>query len=611
MKKKQEKIKSEGTKKDKEITIENKEEKIEKNKETKESKFLTSLNNVFLFIILFPFHMFRYFNIALIYILKLMLRETPEKRQQRLQKEEEKRKEIQKEQERAEEYIREKSLEKKNELKFSNDTIKDNNPENEKRRNKEERREEHRIAKEKINREKLRQREAAKKERKSLLEELKKRNFFSKKRQQKLDKKRQILALDVNAADANRSTEKLIFKYVGKNPNGKIEKGTFMGYSKLDVHSYLLSEGYEVYEINAIAKANMFNIDLALRKPMKKDTLVFYLTQLSTYLKAGIPIVDSIKILESQAKKSSDKTIWKSIVYELSMGATLSEAMIKSGPIFPKLLINMIKTAEMTGNLPEVLDEQAEYYKSVAKSRKEMINALIYPAFVFVFAIAVVIYIIVYVVPQFESIYKSLGSELPAITKFIINVSSFFRTNYITIIFAVTAIIVSFIVLFKKSVSFKSSIQYLLMHVPAIDKIIIYNEMTMFSKTFASLINNNIFITDSMDILSRITENEIYKSIIYDAVIVLSKGENISTAFENQWAFPNIAYQMIVTGEKTGQLGLMMEKVADYYQEEQTNSVARIKALVEPLMIIILAVVVGGILLAVIIPMFSMYENII
>ena len=265
----------------------------------------------------------------------------------------------------------------------------------------------------------------------------------------------------------------------------------------------------------------------------------------------------------------------------------------------------------MTGNLPEVLDEQAEYYKSVAKSRKEMINALIYPAFVFVFAIAVVIYIIVYVVPQFESIYKSLGSELPAITKFIINVSSFFRTNYITIIFAVTAIIVSFIVLFKKSVSFKSSIQYLLMHVPAIDKIIIYNEMTMFSKTFASLINNNIFITDSMDILSRITENEIYKSIIYDAVIVLSKGENISTAFENQWAFPNIAYQMIVTGEKTGQLGLMMEKVAEYYQEEQTNSVARIKALVEPLMIIILAVVVGGILLAVIIPMFSMYENII
>ena len=450
---------------------------------------------------------------------------------------------------------------------------------------------EHRRAKEEIRKEKLRQKELQKQNKKSLLQKIKEKDVFEKNKRQ--DRKKQIVALDINSEDAKRSKEKIIFKYSALNPEGKIEKGSFLGYSKLDVHSYLLSEGYKVYEIKAVAKANMFNTDIALNRPMKKSILVFYLTQLSTYLKAGIPIVDSIKILSTQSKTESDKTIWKSVVYELSMGATLSEAMIRMGVIFPKLLINMIKAAEMTGDLPEVLDEQAEYYKAVEKSRKEMVNAMMYP-----------------VVPQFVGIYKNIGAELPGITKAIINVSNFVRSKYLIIILVILLIVSTFVILFKRSVSFKSNIQYMIMHIPVVGNIIIYNEMTMFSKTFATLINNNIFITDSMDILGRITDNEIYKSIIYDAVIALSKGENISVAFKDNWAFPNIAYQMIVTGEKTGQLGLMMEKVADYYNEEHLNTITRIKALIEPLMIIFLAVVVGGILLAVIIPMFSMYENI-
>ena len=467
---------------------------------------------------------------------------------------------------------------------------------------------EHRRAKEEIRKEKLRQKELQRQNKKSLLQKIKEKDVFEKNKRQ--DRKKQIVALDINSEDAKRSTEKIIFKYSALNPEGKIEKGSFLGYSKLDVHSYLLSEGYKVYEIKAVAKANMFNTDIALNRPMKKSILVFYLTQLSTYLKAGIPIVDSIKILSTQSKTESDKTIWKSVVYELSMGATLSEAMIRMGVIFPKLLINMVKAAEMTGDLPEVLDEQAEYYKAVEKSRKEMVNAMMYPLFVFIFAIIIIIYIIASVVPQFVSIYKNIGAELPGITKAIINVSNFVRSKYLIIILVILLIVSTFAILFKRSVSFKSNIQYMIMHIPVVGNIIIYNEMTMFSKTFATLINNNIFITDSMDILGRITDNEIYKSIIYDAVIALSKGENISVAFKDNWAFPNIAYQMIVTGEKTGQLGLMMEKVADYYNEEHLNTITRIKALIEPLMIIFLAIVVGGILLAVIIPMFSMYENI-
>ena len=141
--------------------------------------------------------------------------------------------------------------------------------------------------------------------------------------------------------------------------------------------------------------------------------------------------------------------------------------------------------------------------------------------------------------------------------------------------------------------------------------IVIYKEIIMFTKTFASLINYDVFITDSMEILGKITNNEIYKGLIRNAVINLSNGNGVSPAFKDQWAFPPIAYEMLLTGERTGRLGVMMEKVSNYYNSEQKNLVAQLKSLIEPIMIIFLAVVVGVVLLAVVVPMFGMYEKIV
>lgn len=578
-----------------------------KNEEKK--NIFTILFDGIIFILTLPFNIFKYLNLGFYYIIKLMLKESPEKAKARQERERKRQEEILKEQEKAREYLRKNQ---DSSLTFNADNSNEVVINRDKKLTKAELKEEHRIAQEKIRREKLRQKEEQRKEHKNLFEQLKERSFLYKSKQKKLDEKRKILSMDLNAKDAKRSTEKIIYKYTAKNPKGKIETGAFQGYSKLDVHSYLLSEGYEVYEIKAQAKANIFNTDIGLNRPMKKSVLIFYLTQLSTFLKAGISIVEAIKILQNQAKSKTEQTIWKAVVYELTMGSTLSDAMFKCGNnVFPRLLINMIKTAEMTGNLPEVLDEQVEYYKTIEKSRKEMINAMMYPAFVMVFAIAIVTYIMLSVVPQFVNIYESINAELPGITKFLIGVSGF-MTRHVFVIFAIFfLLIIAFILAYKRNVLFKAGVQRFMMHIPVVSNIIIYNEVAMFTKTFATLVNNNIFITDSMDILSRITDNEIYKGIIFDAVDCLSKGEPLSVAFNNQWAFPDIAYQMIVTGERTGQLGTMMEKVAEYYQEEHTNAIARVKALIEPILIIFLAVIVGGILLAVVIPMFSMYNNIV
>ena len=342
---------------------------------------------------------------------------------------------------------------------------------------------------------------------------------------------------------------------------------------------------------------------------IKMDDLIFFLTQLSTYIKAGMSLIDSIRILSRQYKNKNYRRIFKKLIYSLTMGDSFSTALAKQSETFPKLLINMVKTAEMTGQLPETLDDLAEYYGSIQKTKKQIVNAMIYPTIVFVFAIAVIVFIMLYVVPQFTEIYASMGVNIPSFTRIVMNVSNFLKNNAITILLIIIAVLSILLILIKNVKGFRKGYQYLIMHIPIIKDVIIYSEVVTFSKTFSSLLANNVFITDSMDILSKLSNNEIYKDLIYKTIENLGKGERLSIAFKNHWAFPLPAYEMLVTGEKTGQLPEMMAKVAAYYQEEQENIVARLKTFIEPILIVFLTVIVGIIILSIIIPMFSMYES--
>ena len=177
------------------------------------------------------------------------------------------------------------------------------------------------------------------------------------------------------------------------------------------------------------------------------------------------------------------------------------------------------------------------------------------------------------------------------------------------IILVVVSTLVIFLWLFKNVRLFKTMVQWFLMKLPIIGDVIIFNEVTNFTKTFASLLRHNVFITDSMEILNKITNNEIWKMIILDTITNLAKGDKISLAFQDHWAVPIPAYEMIVTGERTGQLPEMMQKVSDYYQEMHKNQVGRIKAFVEPILIIFLTGAVGLIVMSIIIPMFGMYSS--
>ena len=417
---------------------------------------------------------------------------------------------------------------------------------------------------------------------------------------------------DLASGKEKRTNKPVAFRYKAIDPTGKLVKGTFTGSSKLDVNAFLVNEGYDVYSIKTSSFINFVygQSSFGAQKMSNKD-LIFWLTQLYTYVKSGIPLTDAVKILSNQmGKKGNRKKVFEKIIYELTMGSSFSDALEKQGNVFPSLLINMLKASEATGELEETLKDMADYYREIETTRKQMISAMTYPAIITVFALGVITFILMYVIPQFTKVYEQADITINGFTKSIIDFSNFLKSN-ISFILLITAVIFLVIFLSYKNIKFfRKNIQILLMHLPVIGKVIIYNEMTIFTKTFASLLKNNVFITESIELLSKVTNNEVYKEIMYNTITNIAKGEKISESFKDHWAIPDVAYYMIVTGESTGELAAMMDNVSTYYQEQHRAIVANLKAFIEPIMITSLAVVVGAIILAVIIPMFDLYGSI-
>ena len=426
-------------------------------------------------------------------------------------------------------------------------------------------------------------------------------------------KSRDLLINEITNQDSVRTEFPTTFQYTAQSSEGHVVTGYLVAFTKQEVFNFLESEGYTVYKLETNKYIElMYGQKNFSKKKIKIKDLIFWLTQLSTYLKSGIPLTDSMRILSLQMGKSDlyKKRLFDAVVYQLIMGESFSDALAKQGNAFPSLLINMIKAAEATGDLEGTLDDMSSYYNDIETTRKQMISALTYPTVVMIFSLAVVTFILLYVVPQFSGIYESAGVELNPLTLFVLGASSFLQQYTIYIVLILVIIVLIIVYLYNSVRAFKYWLQYFAMHIPLFSKIIIYNEMTIFTKTFSSLLKNNVFITDSMEILTKITNNLIYKDIMINTINNIALGEKISESFKDNWAIPDVAYYMIVTGESTGELAEMMGRVSVYYQEEHKNIVNALKSLIEPFMIIFLAVVVGGVVLSVLIPMFSLYGEI-
>ena len=242
-------------------------------------------------------------------------------------------------------------------------------------------------------------------------------------------------------SDLNKKKKR--YSYKVKDNTGKTVSDYFDAESEVEVQSFLSSQGYNVVEIKEDKLSGSLGLVLvSTRKKMRLKDLVFFLTQLSTLIKAGIPLVESMAILSRQTKDKHIRMIYRRIVFELNKGVSFSDCLAKQGNTFPRMLINMVKTSELTGNLTEILDEMARYYRRTDSNRKQLINAMIYPSAIMIFAIAILTFVILYVVPSFTKMYEEAGSELPALTLAIISFSKFLGNYYMYLILGLVLIVI-------------------------------------------------------------------------------------------------------------------------------------------------------------------------
>ena len=419
------------------------------------------------------------------------------------------------------------------------------------------------------------------------------------------------LVIDPKGPDAVRNETKVLYQYIARNKEGKIIKGTFPAFSKVDVYSYLTDLGMIVYEINYNKTSSFLSSNNgSFKSRMKNKDLIFWLAQLATYIRAGIPLTDGVKVLAQQDKRAKYKPLYDSLIYELTTGQPFSVALERQGNAFPALLTNMVKSSEMIGNIEDTLEEMSAYYQEVEDTKKAIIGAMAYPSCVMVFALGICVFMLTYIVPKFVDVYESMNAEINPITQICLDLSAFLQNYWLYLIVGIAVVVIGYILAFKNSRQFRTTMQRFFMHLPIVGKLIMAKEMSMWARTFASLQKNNVLLTDSIDILEKITSNEIYKELMTRTVRNLIKGNKMSETFKNHWAVPDIASFMIQTGESTGELAEMLDKVADYYQKEQRNIVGSIKTFIEPAMIIMLAVVVGFILVAILVPMFGIYSTV-
>ena len=270
--------------------------------------------------------------------------------------------------------------------------------------------------------------------------------------------------------------DKISFRYKAKKKDGKIITGTFDAYNIELAKKYLKNSELEVIEI---APRKKFDIDINIGNPISIDELAFALTQLSTYIRAGITLVDSVRILAKQTDKPNKRKIYDMIVYDLLSGDDFSKALSKQPKVFPKLLINMTKSAELTGDLPNTLDEMADYYTSIAKTRKEIKSAMTYPSIVFIFAVIVVAFVLIWIVPQYQTMFEGFGADLPQITVMTIKLSDFLRENVLGILIIIVIILFLYLYLFRNMRSFRKTMQNIYLHTPVLKNIMILAELEL------------------------------------------------------------------------------------------------------------------------------------
>ena len=397
------------------------------------------------------------------------------------------------------------------------------------------------------------------------------------------------------------------FKYTGRDRKGKVS-GAVNANSKRDAMDKLRSDGIRILEINEVQETTLTK-DISFGNPVKLQHLVIYLRQFATLIKAGVTIVDATGILAEQTESKKLRATLLEIETELRVGIPFSDAAEKHKKVFTPMFINLIKAGEVGGNMDETLERLAIFFEKQHATRQKVKSALSYPTVVGIIAIGVVIFLLTSIVPTFVSMFEDMDAELPGITQFVLSASDFMQSFWWLLIIVFVGIGFGFVTL-KKNKNTKYYLDYAALRMPIFGKMLQKAALARVTRTLSSLFSSGVPILQALSIVEKVVENEVIGRVIRDSREELAKGNSLTGPMRKHWAFPPLITQMIAIGENTGSLDAMLTKVAEFYEVEVENSAEQLKALIEPLMIVVLAALVGGIVLSIMVPMFDMFQNV-
>ncbi len=399
----------------------------------------------------------------------------------------------------------------------------------------------------------------------------------------------------------------VIYQWKGKNPRGRTVKGEMEAETIEQVRQNLVRRKIIPGRIKQKPKDLFENVSF-LQPGVKESDVIIFARQFSTMIDAGLPLLQCLEILHAQQENPTFKKHLKKIKESVESGETFADALQKFPKDFNELFVNMVAAGEAGGILDVILGRLSSYMEKMAKLKKQVKGAMTYPIITIIVAIIVVGIILVFVIPVFEEMFASMESALPAPTLMVVALSDFVVANVLWIILGTAA--AGFIIRrIYKTQKGRIFMDDMFLRLPVVGMLIRKVAVAKFTRTTSTMISSGVSILDALDIVGKTSGNKIVEFAIKDVKSGIAEGRSMADPLLESGVFPSMVCSMISVGESTGALDTMMEKIADFYDDEVDQAVKNLTDMIEPFMLVFLGVVVGGLVIAMYLPIFTMAGN--
>ncbi|MDX9730392.1 MAG: type II secretion system F family protein [Bdellovibrionales bacterium] len=394
------------------------------------------------------------------------------------------------------------------------------------------------------------------------------------------------------------------FTFEAKDVRGRMFKGELEAASESEARIKLRAQKLMPVRVNRVEQKVSMAKKVGGRRVSAKELQIFT-RQLATLLGSGIPILQSLEILSQSQKSAALSVAIKSMVSDINQGRRFGEAMAEHPFVFDRFYVNMVKAGEESGNIDAILNRLAQYIEKSVKIQGQIKGAMVYPAAILVVAGLVVAGLLVFVIPKFESVFASSGQELPGLTKMVVAMSKGFMSYWWMVLGGIMGL-VFLIINYYRTEDGKRTIDGIVIDVPLMGDLIQKAAIARFTRTLATLLSSGVSIMEALEIASKVAGNTVIELALLRAREAISEGKSLTVPLMKEKYIPQMVTQMIGVGEQTGAIDQMLNKVADFYEDEVDVAVAALTSALEPMMMVVLGGIVAFLVVAMYLPIFNM-----